>query len=103
MGDLVIYHIDMVILDIDMKFGLMILEMTVSIWLSSISIWDILSLCCPVPDPAEFDGRLFDGQVEARSVPRVRAVTLLPFQPELLNQSQHGRAMSGQTHGSERN
>ena len=41
---MVIYHIDMVILDIDMEYGLMIWEMTVSIQLSLISIWDILSL-----------------------------------------------------------
>jgi len=45
--DMVIYHIDMVILDIDMGYGLMIWEMTVSIWLSPISNWDILSLCSP--------------------------------------------------------
>jgi len=43
--DMVIYHIDMVILDIDMGYGLSIWEMTVSIWSSSISIWDILTLC----------------------------------------------------------
>jgi hypothetical protein len=30
--DMVIYHIVMVILDIDMEYGLMIWEMTVSIW-----------------------------------------------------------------------
>jgi hypothetical protein len=39
---MVIYYIDMVILDIDMGYGLMIWKMTVSIWSSSISIWDIL-------------------------------------------------------------
>jgi len=33
--------IDMVILDIDMGYGLMIWEMTVSIWSSWISIWDM--------------------------------------------------------------
>jgi len=38
---MVINHIDMVILDIDMGYGLMIGEMTVSIWLSPISLWDI--------------------------------------------------------------
>jgi len=43
-----IYHIDMVILDIDMGYGLMICEMTVSIRSSPISIWDILSLCTRV-------------------------------------------------------
>jgi len=46
---MVIYHIDMVILDIDMGYRLMIWEMTVSIRSSPISIWDILSLpasCC---------------------------------------------------------
>jgi len=43
--DMVIYHIDMVILDIDLGHGLMIWEMTVSISSSPISIWDILSLC----------------------------------------------------------
>jgi hypothetical protein len=37
-GYMVIYHIDMVILDIDMGDGLMIWEMTVSIRSSSISI-----------------------------------------------------------------
>ena len=38
----------MVILDIDMGYGLMISliwEMTVSIWSTTISIWDILPLC----------------------------------------------------------
>ena len=44
---MVIYHIDMVILNIDMGYGLMIWEMTVSIRSSPISIWDILSLCNP--------------------------------------------------------
>jgi len=41
--DMVIYrnHIDMVILDIDTGFGLLMWEMTVSIWSSPISIWDI--------------------------------------------------------------
>ena len=42
-----IYHIDMVILDIDVGYGLMIWGMTVSIWLSWISIWDMLSLWRP--------------------------------------------------------
>ena len=42
--DMVTYHIDMVIPDIDMGHGLMIWELTVSIQSSSISIWDILSL-----------------------------------------------------------
>ena len=41
---MVIYQIDMVILDIDTGYGLMIWEMTVSIRSSPISIWDILSL-----------------------------------------------------------
>jgi len=41
---MVIYHFDMVILDVDMGYGLMIWEMTVSIRSSSTSIWDILSL-----------------------------------------------------------
>jgi len=40
--DIVIYHIDMVIQDIDAGYGLMIWEMTVS-------IWDILSLCLHRP------------------------------------------------------
>jgi len=40
-----IYHIDALILGIDMGYGLMIWEMTISIWSSSVSIlWDILSL-----------------------------------------------------------
>jgi len=43
--DMLIYHIDMVvILDIDMQYGLMIWEMIVSKWSSPISILDILSL-----------------------------------------------------------
>ena len=33
----------MVILDIDIGYGLMIWEMTVSIWISPISMWDIFS------------------------------------------------------------
>jgi len=37
-------YIDMVILDIDMGYALMIWEMTVSMWSSSISTWDILPL-----------------------------------------------------------
>jgi hypothetical protein len=41
---MVIYHIDTVIREIEMGYGLMIWEMTVSIWSSPISIWDILSL-----------------------------------------------------------
>jgi hypothetical protein len=42
--DMVVYHIDNVILDIDLGYGLMIWEMTVSIRSSWRSIWDILSL-----------------------------------------------------------
>jgi len=42
--DMVIYHNGMVILDIDMGYGLMIWEMTVSMQSSPVSIWDILSL-----------------------------------------------------------
>jgi hypothetical protein len=41
--DMEMHHIDMVILDIDMGYGLMIWHMTVSILSSWISIWDILS------------------------------------------------------------
>jgi hypothetical protein len=41
---MVIYHIDMVILDVDMGYGLMVCEMIVSIWSSSTSTWDALSL-----------------------------------------------------------
>jgi len=41
---MVIHHIDMVILDIDMGYGLMIWEMMVSIWSSPILIWEILSV-----------------------------------------------------------
>ena len=44
---MVIYQIDTVILEIDLGYGLMIWEMTVSIWSSPISTWDILSLCLP--------------------------------------------------------
>jgi len=42
---MIIHHIDMVILDIDMGYGLMIWEMTVYVskWSSPISIWDIMS------------------------------------------------------------
>jgi hypothetical protein len=36
---MVIYHIDMFILDIDLGYGLMMWEVTVSIWSSSISIY----------------------------------------------------------------
>jgi hypothetical protein len=50
--DMVIYHIDMVVLDIDMGYELMIWEMTVSIWLSSILVWDILSLCLTLVSPS---------------------------------------------------
>jgi len=42
--DMIIHRIDMVILDIDMGYGISIWEMTVSILSSWISIWDILSL-----------------------------------------------------------
>jgi hypothetical protein len=42
--DMVINHIDMVGLDIDMGYELMIWEMKVSIRSSPISIWDVLSL-----------------------------------------------------------
>jgi len=41
--DIVIHHIDKIILDIDFGYGLMIWEMTVSIWSSWKSIWAILS------------------------------------------------------------
>jgi hypothetical protein len=44
--DMFIYNVDMVILNIDLGYGLMIWEMTVSILSSSVSRWDILSLCC---------------------------------------------------------
>jgi hypothetical protein len=39
--DVIIFHIDRVILDIDLGYGLKTWEMTLSTWLSSISIWDI--------------------------------------------------------------
>ena len=42
--DMLIYHVDRVILVIDMGYGLMILEMTESIWSSWILIWDISTL-----------------------------------------------------------
>jgi hypothetical protein len=35
----------MVILDIDMGYGLLMWEITVSIWSSPISMWDIFLLC----------------------------------------------------------
>ena len=41
---MVVYHIDMVILDIDMGYGLMIWELTASIWSSAVSTREILSL-----------------------------------------------------------
>ena len=41
--DMVFSHIDMIILDIEMGYGLMIWEMTVSIRSFSVSIWVILS------------------------------------------------------------
>ena len=50
--DMVIYHVDLVILDIDVGYGLMIWEMTVSIRSSPISIWDICHSAqrCPSTD-----------------------------------------------------
>jgi hypothetical protein len=45
----------MVNLDSDMVYGLMIWEMTLSLWLSSISIWDILSLCSRPVRPSPKD------------------------------------------------
>ena len=39
--DMVFYHIHMVILDINMGYGLMISETKVSIWSSWISIWNM--------------------------------------------------------------
>jgi len=42
--DMVIQNIDMVILDIDIGYGISLWEMTVSILSSCISILDILSL-----------------------------------------------------------
>jgi hypothetical protein len=58
---MVIYHIDMVILDVDMGYGLMIWEMIVS-------IWDILSLWrqehdCPW-DNMKSGSAVVHGQVE---------------------------------------
>jgi len=41
--EMVLYHRDMVI---DMGYGLIMWEMTVSIWSYWMSIWDISSLCC---------------------------------------------------------
>ena len=43
---MVVNHNDMANLGIDMGYGLMIREMTVSIRSSPVSIWDIFSLCC---------------------------------------------------------
>jgi hypothetical protein len=42
--EMVMYHINMVIMDLDMRHGLMTRDMTVTIRSSPISIWDILSL-----------------------------------------------------------
>jgi len=58
---MIIHHIDMVILDIDMGYGLMIWEMTVSIWSSWISMWDILSLCSVPVDPYTLAASSFPG------------------------------------------
>jgi hypothetical protein len=41
---MVIYHIDNVILDVDLGYGILMWEMTVSIRSSPISIWDIDTL-----------------------------------------------------------
>ena len=53
--DMVIHHIDMVILAIDMEYGLMIWEMTASIVSSWMSIWDILTLCAGAALPVGAD------------------------------------------------
>jgi len=58
--DMVIYHIDMVILDINMGYGPMIWEITVSMCSSAISIWDILSLWLQAP-PANEGSRVGGG------------------------------------------
>jgi len=50
--DMVIYHIDIVILNIGTGYGRMIWEMTESIWSSLISIWDIFSLWVWPPGPS---------------------------------------------------
>ena len=52
---MIIYHTDMVILHIDMGYGLMIWEMKVSIRSSPISIWDILSLWTAAAIPRMID------------------------------------------------
>ena len=62
-----IWYIDMVILDINMGYGLMIWEMTVSIRSSPISVWDILSLWLRVAylgvvEAAPVERRLLLGQ-----------------------------------------
>jgi hypothetical protein len=41
--NMAISRVNLVIQDIDMGYGLMIWEMTVSIWSSSVSTWGILS------------------------------------------------------------
>jgi len=64
-SDMVIYHIDMVILDIDMGYGLMMWEMTVTIRSSPIWIWDILSLC----GRALFGGMIYGGMLARKTNP----------------------------------
>jgi len=61
---MVIYHIDMVILDIDTGYGPMIWEMTVSIWSSTVSIWDILSLCSGPLSTSQADSMVGAGYQE---------------------------------------
>jgi hypothetical protein len=56
--DMIIYPIDMVILDLDMGYGHMIWEMTGLIRSSPISIWDILSLWGPRSGIAWYTTRL---------------------------------------------
>ena len=56
---MLMYHIDMAVLDIDVGYGLMIWEMTVSIWSSFTSMRDILSLCLEAPPRVCVDAIMF--------------------------------------------
>jgi len=61
-----VYHIDVVILNIDTGYGFMIWEMTVSIRSSPISIWDILFVTLqpgpPYRDAGEVSPLIDDGR-----------------------------------------
>jgi len=84
--DMVIHHIDMVILDIDIGYGISIWEMTVSILSFWISIWDILSLwslpcpaaCAPPPAPSAALPPPPSAPTRVQPVPRVQRRAMPP-------------------------